>query len=212
MAETKQRIPLAEARRLAAKILNVLSPFCERIEIAGSIRRARPTVGDVDLVALPKDVAGLKARCAQNCTVITDGDQNFGVQLGGSGTQIDIWLAQYIEAGLFTPRTHNFGSLLVCRTGSKDHNIHLCEYAKKLGLKWSPYTGVFRGSDLIASETEIDIFKALGLPYIKPESRELEWGLPVWSRQAQESKATMENIERIGRQAKANITKEQSEN
>ena len=67
----------------------------------------------------------------------------------------------------------NFGTLLLCRTGSKEHNIFLVEHAKRLNLRWNPYRGVIDGAgNVLASETEEDIFKALDLPWIQPEDRE----------------------------------------
>jgi DNA polymerase (family 10) len=61
--------------------------------------------------------------------------------------------------------------VVVCRTGSREHNIMLASIAKSLGLHWNPQEGVFRGEELIASETEESIFSALGLDYERPEDR-----------------------------------------
>ena len=77
----KQRMPLVTARVLAERIVDELRPFCERIEIAGSIRRRRPLCGDVDLVALPKDGRGadLEKRIMRHCKSLSCGDQNIYV-------------------------------------------------------------------------------------------------------------------------------------
>jgi DNA polymerase (family 10) len=67
----------------------------------------------------------------------------------------------------------NFGSLLLCRTGSKGHNVFFIEKAKARGLTWNPYHGVFDPQiGCIASATEEDIFSALGLEFVIPEQRE----------------------------------------
>lgn len=174
--------PLQFAEKLAAKIAAELTPFCERIEIAGSIRRRRPHVGDIDLVVLPKagQLEALKERCKRTTTVITDGDQNLIVQLKTTGSeplQLDIFIAKLETREMFDVTPTNFGSLLLCRTGSVAHNIYLVQHAKTLGLVWNPYHGVFGPGPngrtrLIASATEAEIFAALKLELIPPERRE----------------------------------------
>ena len=165
-------ISLSTARKYADKIVAELQPYCHQVEIAGSIRRNCPMVGDINLVILPKDLAGLKARCKMTCVVKMDGYENFIVETP-RGVQIDIFFARPESNDFFSPMPTNWGSLLLCRTGSKDHNIFLVEHAKKQGLRWSPYQGVFdKDLNLIASKTEEDIFKALGLDFIEPQLRE----------------------------------------
>ena len=169
---------LARAIVIGLKISEQLAPLCERIEIAGSIRRARPEVGDLDLVILPKpgQLAAVKARCAQKCESVRDGEQNCIYRLELSDRtqlQIDIFFARPAISDLLQTAPGNFGTLFLCRTGSKEHNIYLVEHAKWLGLRWNPYRGVIDGQgNVLASESEEDIFKALDLPWIKPEDRE----------------------------------------
>ncbi len=169
---------LTRAQGIAEKIVVQLAPYCERIEIAGSIRRARPEVGDLDLVILPKpeQLHAIKTRCAQRCAVVTNGEQNciYRMELSDhSQFQLDIFFARPATRDLLNTAPGNFGTLLLCRTGSKEHNIFLVEHAKRHGLRWNPYRGVIDGAqNVIASETEADIFKALELPWIKPEDRE----------------------------------------
>jgi DNA polymerase/3'-5' exonuclease PolX len=178
---------LEPARHFAELIRGILAPFCERIEIAGSIRRQRPNVNDIDFVLLPKHglLAALKARCQQRCRVVRDGEQNYIVampvsagqreQLGHSGweVQVDIFIAHPGKSDLLQTIPSNYGSLLICRTGSKEHNIFLVEHAKRLGLVWSPYKGVEDGDGyVIAGASEGEIFEALGLEFVAPERRE----------------------------------------
>lgn len=175
--------PLQFAERVAYQIAAALTPFCDQIEVAGSIRRRRPLVGDIDLVVLPKpgQLEALKERCKRNSKVITDGDQNLIVELTLAGRdgplQLDIFIAKPEVREMFETTPTNFGSLLLCRTGSVAHNIYLVQHAKALGLVWNPYHGVF-GPDgtgrtrLIASATETEIFSALKLDFIPPERRE----------------------------------------
>ena len=170
---------LRDAITLAEKIKAQLEPFSERIEIAGSIRRGRPEVGDVDLVILPKpgQVAAIKERCRQKCAPVTDGPQNciFRLPMVGpfAGVQLDIFFARPATSDLLQTLPGNFGTLLICRTGSKEHNIFLVEHAKRIGLTWNPYRGVIDPEGFVlASETEEDVFAALDLAFVPPASRE----------------------------------------
>lgn len=168
----------ARALKMAEKIEGELLPFCERTAIAGSLRRRRPQVNDIDLVLLPKPgkLGLIKGRCMMRGHVVTDGDQNaiFRYRLSdGSEFQLDLFFARPAASDLISATPCNFGSLLVCRTGSKEHNIFLVEHAKRMGLVWKPYAGVFNaGGECLAAESEEEIFKALDLAYIKPEDRE----------------------------------------
>lgn len=169
---------LERATVIAHKIVAALQPLCERIEIAGSVRRARPEVNDIDLVLLPRpgQTAAIKARCRERCAQVSDGDQNsiFRLQLPDlTQLQIDLFFARPASADLFDTTPGNFGSILLCRTGSKEHNIWIVEHAKRLALEWSPYRGVVDAAGrVIASETEAEIFRALDLNFIPPEGRE----------------------------------------
>jgi DNA polymerase (family 10) len=167
-------IHFSHALRLAESIEAELLPMCERIQIAGSIRRRRPYVNDIDLVILPKpgQTDAIKARCEQRSRVVIDGPQNYIVAMG-NGVQLDIFFARPCTRDLLQSTPGNFGTLLLCRTGSREHNIHLIEHSKTLGLTWNPQQGVIDASgNIIAAESEEGIFKALGLDYIQPSARE----------------------------------------
>jgi DNA polymerase/3'-5' exonuclease PolX len=171
-------LALAIADKLAARILAELAPFCDQCEIAGSIRRRRPYVNDIDIVALPKrnQAVAFVARVKQSTAVVKDGAQELVVRLR-DGTQLDVWIANPGSSDLIDgDRPTNYGSLLLCRTGSAAHNIFLIEQAKKLGLRWNPHHGVFSStgnkSQCLASITEEDIFRALNLEFVPPEKRE----------------------------------------
>ena len=169
---------LALALRIAQTIQERLAPHCEQIAIAGSIRRARPVVGDIDLVLLPRpgQLAAIKSRCAQKCRVVRDGEQNCIYTLplpDGAEVQLDIFIARPAISDLLQSVPGNFGTLLLCRTGSKEHNIFLVEHAKRMNLRWNPYRDVMDGQGrVLASETEADVFRALDLDMIQPEDRE----------------------------------------
>lgn len=169
---------LESADKLAARIREELAPFCERIDIAGSIRRRRPFVNDVDVVVLPKPdkERELRLRCKERAKRVNmEGEQMLVVTLAND-LQVDIWLAHGEKSDMFDSTATNYGSLLICRTGSAGHNIFLVEHAKRKGLRWNPHHGVFDSRSgkavCIASATEEEVFKALGLDFVAPENRE----------------------------------------
>ena len=181
-APTKQ-FKLEEARRVAEKVVEALTPFCQRIEIAGSIRRGRPFVGDIDIVLLPKDAFDrdrIEQRAAQNAARLKGGEQYvvYGMK---NGMQLDLWFAHIAwppEAGMFgdtikPAEPANFGMLWLARTGSAMHNVHLAKVAKARGFHFDPHAGLKQAGKVIASEEEADVFKALGLAYVEPERREV---------------------------------------
>lgn len=164
---------LGKARRFAEQVVSELGPMCDRIEIAGSIRRRKQEVGDIDLVILPKpgQIRAIKERCLRNGpSVMADGEVNFLMMVGN--VQLDIFFARPAVEDMFAPKPSNFGSLLLCRTGSREHNIWLINQALKAGCHWLPYEGVQRDGRIVAGETERDIFREIGMDFIPPEKRE----------------------------------------
>jgi len=180
-AESAERMPLARARPLAERIAAELAPLCARIEIAGSIRRARPFCGDVDLVLLPQSapaITQILERCGRNARKLKHGDQYAVFQLA-SGFQLDLWFAHPafdVPGDMFGEGAEhipcNFGVLLLARTGSAAHNVWIAQSAQAAGLHFNPHRGLERRGKVIASAEEIEIFRALGLDWIAPERRE----------------------------------------
>ena len=171
----KQSLQLNRAEAIANKIIDVLSPHCKKIEAAGSIRRKRPTVHDIDIVAWPSDRAAIDAILIERCSgIISSGSQITTAALR-DGTHLDVFytMDERTIGDMFEPRVFppNWGSVLLCRTGSLRHNIYLIEHAKRLGLQWAPVDGVMRGKECIAAESEEEIFKVLQLDFVPPEHR-----------------------------------------
>jgi DNA polymerase (family 10) len=166
-------LPLKRAEAYAEKIVDELAPFCSSIEIAGSIRRKRPEVHDIDIVCIPRDVPGLKRRALLNAHELCCGEQVLRVETV-VGIQVDIYFAHAEKPDLFRPIPSNWGTLMVCRTGSAQHNIMLCQQAAKLGMKWDPHHGVFdQNGEWIAGVSEKDVFGALRVGWLAPEKREV---------------------------------------
>jgi DNA polymerase/3'-5' exonuclease PolX len=168
------------AQRLAERFAAELQPYCSRLEIAGSIRRRRPEVGDIDLVCIPRGVEGRAAilsRCATgpDARRVKEGEQYVVfeyVSPAGWAAQLDLWFAHEDQTDLFDFTPSNWGMLLLSRTGSAMHNVCLAQQAKGLGLHFHPHQGILEGRQVVASRTEAEIFHLLGLNFIRPEDRE----------------------------------------
>jgi len=169
--------PAEVARAVARKIAEELRPACDRIEIAGSLRRGNLAVHDIDLALLPK----------------TSADE---FSLGGS-TQLEELLEHLVERGslasvrgrdkvkcfvatktgipvdLYVARPETWATLLLIRTGSKEHNIKLAQRAKELGMRLRASGDGIEDDqgNLLKVSAEEDAFRILGLPYLAPEDR-----------------------------------------
>ena len=163
---------LEKAKAIADDVVEKLKPFCSKIEIAGSIRRRRPNVHDIDLVCIPSNQGQFLAVLQGLGRIKVGGGQIIRVGMGFTkGIDLDIYVA--------TPET--WATLLLIRTGSAAHNIRLCSRAKNMGMVLHANgTGLFlleaQGCEgvevLMANESEEQIFAALGLPYEEPERRQ----------------------------------------
>lgn len=165
---------LEQAEQIARTIDGELSGFCTRSEIAGSIRRRRAEVADIDLVVLPKSPSAREAimeRCGRRAKLIKGGEQYVVFELA-NGFQLDLWFAHSGTADLFAPDPGNFGVLLLARTGSAMFNVWIADKARSLGLHFNPHRGILRRNEIVASIDEADIFRVLQLDPIRPENRE----------------------------------------
>ncbi len=160
------RVPIAEAWPRAQRLLAAIRAGLtgeERADVAGSLRRYRETIGDVDILVGSRrssEVFDRIARVPDRLETLVRGDTKMTVVLEG-GLQVDVRVVD----------PESYGAALVYFTGSKDHNVRLRTLAKDLGLKVNEY-GVYRGEQLIARRTEYDVYDAVGLSWIPPEMRE----------------------------------------
>ena len=164
-AETEKRFELAVAARQAEPLRTYLAKTTgvKQVVIAGSYRRARETVGDLDIVVTAKHGEAVMDRLCdypEVARVVSKGDTRSTVILS-SGLQVDVRAVPAIS----------FGAALYYFTGSKAHNIATRRIAQRQGLKINEY-GVFRGVRRVAGNTEKSVFRTIGLPYIAPELRE----------------------------------------
>lgn len=164
---------LESAEMLSSEIVKVIQPQCNKIMVAGSIRRQRPMPHDIDIVLDPcawewnAIIKKLKfhfgARVLQSGPKLTR--MNIPTVLQSPGRmQVDIYKATF----------DTWGVILLIRTGSVEHNIKLCSRAQRMGMKLSAKGGVIKDGKVIASRTEADIFRALKVEYVEPEKREVE--------------------------------------
>ncbi len=155
------KIALERAQKVADAVVRRLSPYCQRIEIAGSIRRRIPWVNDVDLVLIPHDLWNFHGELIKLGQIKMSGNKIMRVMVGS--TQVDIYVA---DEG-------TWATLLLIRTGSKESNIRLCSRAKDMGWHLAASgDGLFNEKgERIAGDTEISIYNALGLPYQEPWER-----------------------------------------
>ena len=171
---------LPEIRNLETMIGDF--PEIARVEIAGSIRRRKETIGDVDIFATSARPEKVMARFL---------NLPFIAHVYSKGpTKTMVKLKNGLDADLRVVPEHSFGAALLYFTGSKDHNVALRELAIRKGWKLNEY-GLFRGAkatartQTIAGRTEEEIYKKLGLRYIEPELRENLGEIEAALRQAQ---------------------------
>ncbi len=164
----KRRVLLHEAEAAAEEIITYLRQVSgndntDKIEAAGSLRRRKETVGDLDILAVAEHSDELMQH-------FTDFPEAGDVLMKGD-TRSSIVLASGLQVDLRVVPEESFGAALQYFTGSKNHNVRLRGVAQKRGLKVNEY-GVYRENELIAGTTEEDVYGSLGLPWIPPELRE----------------------------------------
>ena len=182
LAELASAPSLAEHRWLRARAAQYGEALVEwmrdgagigRAELAGSFRRCRETVGDLDLLVECEDGRAAVARLLaypQIRRVMVRGTTRAAVQLSG-GLRVDL---RVLPGASYGAALHYF-------TGSKAHNIAIRAMGRDHGLKINEY-GIFRGTRRIGGREERDIFEAVGLPWIPPELREMRGELDAAAR------------------------------
>lgn len=174
----KGRFSLMDALPFASEILKKLESLKEvkAVSLAGSIRRKKETIGDVDFLVVSKNPKKV---------------MDFFCELPGiekvwgkGGTKASVHMKAGFDMDLRVVPEKSYGSALQYFTGSQDHNIVTRKIAIEKGLKLSEW-GVFRGARQIAGKTEKDVYRVLGLEWIPPEIRENTGEIEAALRQAQ---------------------------
>lgn len=164
-AEQAQRFKLAVAAQYAEPLVDYLkqSRNVKQVEIAGSYRRCKETVGDLDILATTKgasDVMDRFVKYDEVKDVLAHGETRATVRLK-CGLQVDLRVVP----------AESFGAALQYFTGSKAHNIEIRRLGQDRKLKINEY-GVFKGEKSVAGDTEESVYRAVELPWIAPELRE----------------------------------------
>ncbi|MCD6402690.1 DNA polymerase/3'-5' exonuclease PolX, partial [bacterium] len=165
LKRSKGRFLLGEILPKVKEVCEKLSKLkeVEKIDVAGSVRRKKETIGDVDLLVI-----------SQNPKKVMDYFTSLPgiVKIWGKGTtKSSIKMKEGFDMDLRVLPRRSYGAALQYFTGSKEHNIHLRKIAIDRGLKLSEY-GLFKGKKMIAGRTEKEIYRALGMEWIPPEMRE----------------------------------------
>ena len=167
--QSKGRTLLGDALPVAEEICGILRKGGHsvggrlRIEAAGSLRRMKETVGDIDILATTEDPTDLSDRFTR-----IPGIKRI---LEKGETKASILLDTNLQVDLRVVKEDAFGAALMYFTGSKDHNIALRKLAIDQGFKLNEY-GLLKQNEQIAGRSEEEVFKKLGLDYIQPEIRE----------------------------------------
>lgn len=172
-----------DALPIAEEYVEYLRPYCDRIEIAGSIRRHSRDVGDMEIVCIPKTetvadglfdtkevrLPGFGDTVIEKCLSIVKGNPH-------SGKYIQAWVRDDFKLDLFTANVDNFGYIYAIRVGSSD-------FSKFLAGAWvrAGYKGIdgflTQDGNIIPIREEIELFELLGIPYVEPHLRH-QYGLP----------------------------------
>lgn len=188
----KPKFPRALALEVVRELLPWLQPCCTELRVAGSLRRERAMVGDVEFVFVPVLAPGVAVDLLLPPPLVAQTDARFedllarGViekrqNVNGSG----MWgaknkLARHRATGVpidfFATTEAAFWNYLVCRTGGARTNVEICNAAIAKGWKWTPYDEGFSrpsglGREVHAVRSEREVFEFVGLPYLEPRER-----------------------------------------
>lgn len=190
---SKIKHPRAKALEVAREITAAFRAHCEpeRFIFAGSLRRLKPEVGDIEVVYVPtvqmlpdpNDLLGnpvptmafdLQLADWLRSGVISKRVGEKGGTAWGEFNKLAVHTASGIGIDFFQANKRNFWTLLVCRTGSAESNMRVCQAAEARGMKWNPYRGFedrYTKELLYVPESEEAVFRHVGLPYLQPKDR-----------------------------------------
>ena len=182
------RYGLASAKEVADQLVRLLAPHCERIAVAGSIRRKWPQVKDIELLCasmvtstadlfggavtnwyfLNKKLDGLVA----DGSVLNKRADKSGRYSYGEHNKLLVHVPSGIPVDVFSSSTKNWGMSLVVRTGPKEFNVRMMSRFRDLGMRGHAYGGVTdQEGNEVGCPDEETVFQLLGWPWIPPEKR-----------------------------------------
>jgi DNA polymerase/3'-5' exonuclease PolX len=184
----RKKYPRDQALNVARELYAALKPCCERVILAGSLRRRKTLVGDVEILYLPNfaemqetlfDVIKVNLADAKLQELLLAGtlekrlNSRGSISSWGPKNKHAIHSATGIPVDLFEGTPANWFNYLVCRTGSAENNILISNSARAKGWNWHPYGDGFTDQEgnAIAVQSEQDVFRLAGLPYLEPWQR-----------------------------------------
>lgn len=182
----KVKFPASAALAVAKELCSALKPVTNRLNVAGSLRRRKTAVGDVEILYVPQfenrpvnlfdrqdfDLAGELLQ-----RMVADGTLKMRPNVNGSFTwgnlnKLAIHTASGIPVDFFRASDENWFNYLVCRTGSMESNMRIANAAIARGMKWKPYgCGFEKDGQILRVEKEEDAFELVGLDYRQPWER-----------------------------------------
>jgi DNA polymerase/3'-5' exonuclease PolX len=177
-------VTLFQAEDIAVELLAALAPYCERRAIAGSVRRRRPEVGDIELVVIPK-IARVQTGLFENdmeeyfplnSFIFSNPDFALRPNKNGQtafGDKNKLLLYKGCPFDIFTATHDNWTMVYFIRTGGQENNVMIATRAQKLGYALEIYGG-FRSkltNTLFKMQSEEQIYEFLELDYVRPEDR-----------------------------------------
>ena len=182
-----QRFPAAIARKVAEALVAELAPRCERIEIAGSLRRGKPDVGDIEILYVPRigqvhvpgELFPKRGSLADELLdrwlakgIIAKRPNVNGTTAWGTLNKLALHVASGIPIDLFATTMERWFVSLVMRTGSAQSNTRLANAALRRGMQFHAY-GVIQDPNRkhIIPQSEREVFERLGVPYREPAER-----------------------------------------
>lgn len=187
---SKIKHPRAAALAVAKELCDALKPVTERLIVAGSLRRRKPEVGDVEILFIPKielvkpeddffaapkplSLADVIITVLVRRGILAKRENVNGSEMWGPKNKLALHVASGIPVDLFTACESNWFNYLVCRTGGKDNNTAIATAAQAKGWKWHPYAHGFTDEhgNPHRVTSEQDVFTLAGLPYREPWDR-----------------------------------------
>jgi DNA polymerase/3'-5' exonuclease PolX len=187
---TKPRFARHVALPVSNEILEILKPVCERVIVAGSLRRGKQWVGDVEILYIGKQVtrpkngdlfametvslADLAIADLLTVKALEKRPNKLGAFTWGDQNKLALHVRSGVPVDLFAATAANWWNYLVCRTGSASHNVTIATRAKQIGWTWNPYGSGFTkddGSQGYTVESEADLFRFLNIQFVEPQDR-----------------------------------------
>jgi DNA polymerase/3'-5' exonuclease PolX len=178
------------ARSVAEEMVGRLAPYCQpdRLEIAGSLRRLKPHVGDIELVYISRlglhkepgslfaeevGIAEVKIQEILKAGIIAKRPNCDSHVTWGPQNKLAVHVATGVPLDLFATTPDCWWNYLVCRTGPADLNERIAREARQRGLHWHPYGKGFTQEDgtWLVMHSEREVFETVGLPYREPKDR-----------------------------------------